>query len=141
MYVVFFYVQGAISKYLLKQCYRWIMNLIFTTLILPQIVISTDLYCWLCHCCRFLQLVGIVPSDAMILQRLGEMYDAEGDKSQAFQFHYDVRSSCVFTQSAPNINIHVMHSQSVGFWTHKEFIQNVYVHLNTVPTKNDIYTH
>ena len=34
--------------------------------------------------------MGIVPSDAAVLQRLGEMYDAEGDKSQAFQFHYDV---------------------------------------------------
>ena len=39
---------------------------------------------------RFMQLVGIVPTDATILQRLGEMYDAEGDKSQAFQYHYDV---------------------------------------------------
>lgn len=39
---------------------------------------------------RFLQLVGIVPTDAAILQRLGEMYDADGDKSQAFQYHYDV---------------------------------------------------
>ena len=36
-----------------------------------------------------MQLIGIVPSDAAILQRLGEMYDAEGDKSQAFQYHYD----------------------------------------------------
>ena len=38
----------------------------------------------------FMQLIGIVPTDAAILQRLGEMYDAEGDKSQAFQYHYDV---------------------------------------------------
>ena len=76
-----------------------------------------------------------MPSDAMILQRLGEMYDAEGDKSQAFQFHYDVRS-CVFGQSALDTNTHVMHSQTVGFWTHKEFIQNTYVHLNIVPTNN-----
>ena len=37
-----------------------------------------------------MQLVGIVPTDASILQRLGEMYDNEGDKSQAFQYHYDV---------------------------------------------------
>jgi intraflagellar transport protein 88 len=40
----------------------------------------------------FLQLLGIVPSDANILQRLGQMHDAEGDKSQAFQYYYDVRS-------------------------------------------------
>lgn len=39
---------------------------------------------------RFMQLIGVVPSDATVLQRLGEMYDAEGDKSQAFQYHYDV---------------------------------------------------
>ena len=38
-----------------------------------------------------MQLIGVVPSDANILQRLGEMYDQEGDKSQAFQYHYDVR--------------------------------------------------
>ena len=44
----------------------------------------------LCFIFRFMQLIGIVPSDASILQRLGEMYDAEGDKSQAFQYHYDV---------------------------------------------------
>lgn len=38
----------------------------------------------------FLQLLGVVPTDAGILQRMGEMCDAEGDKSQAFQYHYDV---------------------------------------------------
>ena len=38
----------------------------------------------------FLQLLGVVPTDATILQRMGEMCDAEGDKSQAFQYHYDV---------------------------------------------------
>ena len=38
----------------------------------------------------FLQLLGVVPTDAAILQRMGEMCDAEGDKSQAFQYHYDV---------------------------------------------------
>ena len=39
----------------------------------------------------FLQLLGVVPSDANILQRLGVMYQSEGDKSQAYQYHYDVR--------------------------------------------------
>ena len=39
---------------------------------------------------RFLQLLGVVPSDANILQRLGVMYQNEGDKSQAYQYHYDV---------------------------------------------------
>ena len=41
---------------------------------------------------RFMQLIGIVPSDAAVLQRLGEMYDQEDDKSQAFQYYYDVSS-------------------------------------------------
>lgn len=44
----------------------------------------------------FLQLLGIVPTDACILKRMGEMCDAEGDKSQAFQYHYDVSSSSCF---------------------------------------------
>ena len=35
-------------------------------------------------------MIGVVPSDASVLQRLGEMYDQEGDKSLAFQYHYDV---------------------------------------------------
>ena len=37
-----------------------------------------------------MQMIGVVPSDASVLQRLGEMYDQEGDKSLAFQYHYDV---------------------------------------------------
>ena len=41
----------------------------------------------------FLQLLGVVPTDASILQRMGEMCDAEGDKSQAFQYHYDVSNT------------------------------------------------
>lgn len=45
---------------------------------------------------RFLQLVGVVPTDAVVLQRLGEMYDADGDKSQAFQYHYDVIRNILF---------------------------------------------
>ena len=40
-----------------------------------------------------LQLLGVVPTDASILNKLGEIYDNEGDKSQAFQYHYDVKNS------------------------------------------------
>ena len=40
-----------------------------------------------------MQLIGVVPSDASVLQRLGEMYDQDGDKSLAFQYHYDVGST------------------------------------------------
>lgn len=42
----------------------------------------------------FLQLLGIVPTDAAILERLGQMCAAEGDMSQAYQYHFDV-SYCV----------------------------------------------
>ena len=38
----------------------------------------------------FMQLIGIVPTDPAILARLGELYDNEGDKSQAYQYHYEV---------------------------------------------------
>ena len=37
-----------------------------------------------------MQLIGVVPSDPSVLARLGELYDNEGDKSQAFQYYYDV---------------------------------------------------
>ena len=50
----------------------------------------------------FLQLLGVVPTDASILQRMGEMCDAEGDKSQAFQYHYDVSYiSCKKVKALP----------------------------------------
>lgn len=38
------------------------------------------------------QLLGLVPTDAGILQKLGELYDHEGDKQQAHHYHYDVSS-------------------------------------------------
>ena len=44
-------------------------------------------------CVRFLQLIGVVPSDPSVLARLGELYDNEGDKSQAFQYYYDVSAA------------------------------------------------
>lgn len=36
------------------------------------------------------QLLGLVPSDAAALQKLGELYDHEGDKQQAHHYHVDV---------------------------------------------------
>lgn len=36
------------------------------------------------------QLLGIVPTDPGILQRLGALNDHEGDKQQAYHYHYDV---------------------------------------------------
>lgn len=35
------------------------------------------------------QLLGVVPTDPGILQRLGQLYDHEGDKQQAYHYHYD----------------------------------------------------
>lgn len=37
------------------------------------------------------QLLGLVPADAEALQKLGELYDREGDKQQAFHYHLEVR--------------------------------------------------
>ena len=55
---------------------------------------AVDRLCVLYHV-RFMQLIGVVPSDPSVLARLGELYDNEGDKSQAFQYYYDVSvASC-----------------------------------------------
>ena len=45
----------------------------------------------------------MVPSDSAVLQRLGEMYDQEGDKSQAFHYYFDV--SFNFKQSLINFHL------------------------------------
>ena len=37
-----------------------------------------------------MQLIGVAPTDTSVLARTGEIYDNEGDKSQAFQYYYDV---------------------------------------------------
>lgn len=36
------------------------------------------------------QANNLAPTDPAILAKLGDLYDSEGDKSQAFQCHYDV---------------------------------------------------
>lgn len=36
------------------------------------------------------QLIGLVPTDAHALQKMGELYDHEGDKQQAYHYHFDV---------------------------------------------------
>lgn len=45
---------------------------------------------------RYNQLLGIIPSDPGVLQKLGELYDSIGDKQQAFQFYNDVSSFYFF---------------------------------------------
>ncbi|KAK3741791.1 hypothetical protein QZH41_001560 [Actinostola sp. cb2023] len=37
----------------------------------------------------YMQLVSVVPTDPFVLAKLGEIYDNEQDKSQAFQYHYE----------------------------------------------------
>ena len=37
-----------------------------------------------------MQLISVVPSDPKLLARVGDLYDSEGDKSQAFQYYFDV---------------------------------------------------
>ena len=44
---------------------------------------------------RFMQLVSVVPTDPVILSRLGDLYDGTQDKSQAFQYQFEV-GCCVF---------------------------------------------
>ncbi|KAK2570829.1 Intraflagellar transport protein 88-like protein [Acropora cervicornis] len=37
----------------------------------------------------YMQLVSVVPTDPSVLSKLGELYDSEQDKSQAFQYHFE----------------------------------------------------
>lgn len=39
---------------------------------------------------RFLQLLGIVPTDPGILQKLGEIFESDNDKQQAYHYHFEV---------------------------------------------------
>ena len=41
------------------------------------------------QCCRFMQLISLVPTDPTVLQRLGDMYE-DSDKSQSFQYYLEV---------------------------------------------------
>ena len=43
-----------------------------------------------------MQLLGLVPTDPHILQRLGQLFDSEGDKQQAYQYYYDVSNYLVY---------------------------------------------
>ncbi|MGH0135920.1 UNVERIFIED_CONTAM: hypothetical protein FKN15_061915 [Acipenser sinensis] len=39
-----------------------------------------------------MQLISVAPTDPQALAKLGELYDNEGDKSQAFQYYYEALS-------------------------------------------------
>lgn len=48
---------------------------------------------------RFLQLLSLVPTDPHIHQALGQIFDSEGDKQQAYQYYFDVSASLfVYTE-------------------------------------------
>ena len=53
-----------------------------------------SVFCWQWFCCwrRYIQLLGVVPTDAVIEKRLGEMFDAEGDKNEAFTYFFNVHN-------------------------------------------------
>lgn len=58
----------------------WLSDLSYELLEDPQQAIE-----WL------MQVISVIPTDPKILAKLGELHDAEGDKSQAFQYYYEVR--------------------------------------------------
>ncbi len=35
------------------------------------------------------QVIGLTPTDPVVLQKMGTIYDSEGDKQQAYQYHFD----------------------------------------------------
>ena len=37
----------------------------------------------------YLQLLGLTPTDPVVLQRMGNIFDNEGDKQQAYQYNFD----------------------------------------------------
>ena len=37
----------------------------------------------------YFQVIGLIPTDPVILQKMGSIYDAEGDKQQAYQYNFD----------------------------------------------------
>ncbi len=43
-----------------------------------------------------MQLTSVTPTDAQVLAKLGDLYDNEGDKSQAFQYYYEVKNRHFF---------------------------------------------
>ena len=38
-----------------------------------------------------MQVISVTPTDPQALAKLGELYDNEADKSQAFQYYYEVK--------------------------------------------------
>lgn len=47
------------------------------------------------------QANSLAPTDPAILSKLANIYDGEGDKSQAFQCHYDVSFAALCFKNLP----------------------------------------
>lgn len=60
----------------------WLIGFIYELLGDPQQAIE-----WL------MQVISVTPTDPHALAKLGELYDSEGDKSQAFQHYYEVKEA------------------------------------------------
>jgi len=82
---------------------------------------------WSAVCGRYIQLLGVVPTDALIEKRLGEMFDADGEKTDAFTYFYNVNHffvlkclicTCPFPCLAPDIaeveTVHMVHWRRQG---------------------------
>ena len=39
---------------------------------------------------RYHQILNLVPTDTAVLKKIAELYEQENDKSQAFQYMYEV---------------------------------------------------
>lgn len=56
-----------------------------------------------------MQVISVTPTDPQALAKLGELYDNEGDKSQAFQYYYEVEAiSLVILQFLLRAFLHVV---------------------------------
>lgn len=54
---------------------------------------------FLCFC-RYLQALSAHRSDAHLLRQIGELFDNQGDKSDALQYYFDVSYPCIHRLSS-----------------------------------------
>ncbi len=65
----------------MSQAVEWYFQVSLLLMDLTYPLSSTSLSCQ--------QVIGLVPTDPAVLQKMGTIYDAEGDKQQAYQYHFD----------------------------------------------------
>lgn len=44
-----------------------------------------------------MQVISVTPTDPLVLAKLGELHDSEGDESQAYQYYCEVELYCLWT--------------------------------------------